>query len=93
MSTNSAGKYNVPDVKTGPLITGAALVGAGAVLVLAGVVVGGSHLFAATRRWIQEMEVPPSELAKIKWEQAKSAAAAGTTAWQNSVPASASSGS
>jgi hypothetical protein len=33
------------------------------------------------------MEVPPSELAKIKWEQAKTAAAAGTQAWQNGVQA------
>jgi hypothetical protein len=32
------------------------------------------------------MEVPPAELAKIKWAQAKTAAAAGTAAWQNGVP-------
>jgi hypothetical protein len=76
-----------PQVRTGPLITGGVLAGAGAMLVLAGLAVGGSHLFAATRRWIQEMEVPPSELARIKWAQAKSAAAAGTAAWQNGASA------
>ena len=76
-----------PQVRTGPLITGGVLAGAGALLVLAGLAVGGSHLFAATRRWIQEMEVPPSEQARIKWAQAKSAAAAGTAAWQNGTSA------
>ena len=42
---------------------------------------------SATRRWIGEMEVPPSELAKIKWTQARSAAAAGAAAWKNGVSA------
>jgi hypothetical protein len=45
------------------------------------------HMLSATRQWIQEMEVPPSELAKIKWTQARSAAAAGAAAWQNGVSA------
>jgi hypothetical protein len=33
------------------------------------------------------MEVPPSELARIKWVQARNAAAAGTQAWQSGVTA------
>jgi hypothetical protein len=65
------------------MITGGALVAAGGLIALAGLVIGGSHLLSATRRWIREMEVPPSELAKTKWSQAKSAAAAGTAAWHN----------
>jgi hypothetical protein len=69
------------------MITGGALVAAGGLIAMAGIVVGGAHLLAATRQWIREMEVPPSEQAKIKWSQAKSAAAAGTAAWQNGVPA------
>ena len=76
-----------PELRTGPIITGAALFGAGALIALAGLAVGGTHLFAATRRWIQQMEVPPSEQARIKWAQAKTAAAAGTAAWQNGAPA------
>ncbi len=76
-----------PQVRTGPLITGGALAGAGVLLVVAGLAVGGLHLFAATRRWIQEMDVPPSEQARIKWAQAKGAAAAGTAAWQNGASA------
>jgi hypothetical protein len=29
------------------------------------------------------MEVPPSEVARLKWAQAKAAAAAGAGAWRN----------
>jgi hypothetical protein len=38
---------------------------------------------SATRQWINEMEVPPSELARLKWTKARAAMAAGATAWQN----------
>lgn len=70
-------------LRSGPLITGAALAGAGAMLVVAGVTVGSAHLFSATRRWVRDMEVPPSALARQKWEQARAAASAGAAAWQN----------
>jgi hypothetical protein len=81
-----------PESESAPLITGAALLGAGALIALVGLAVGGGHLVAATRRWVKEMEVPPSELARQKWAQAKTAAAAaaaaGTSAWQNGSKAS-----
>ncbi len=76
-----------PQLRSGPLIIGAALVGAGVMLIVAGWAVSGVHVASATRRWIRDMEVPPSELAKVKWAQAKKAAAAGTQAWQNGVSA------
>src|SRR5260370_7407430 len=63
-----------PQLRSGPLITGAALFGAGALLALAGLAVGGSYLLSATRRWIREMEVAPSELAKLKWPQPRAPA-------------------
>jgi hypothetical protein len=87
MSANSERSVNLPEFRTGPLITGAALAAAGAMVALVGVAVGGSHLFAATRRWIQAMEVPPSEVARLKWVQARTAAAAGTAAWRNGMSA------
>jgi hypothetical protein len=59
------------------------LVGAGTFFIFTGLAIGGSHLLSATRRWVREMEVPPSELAKLKYAQARSAVAAGTAAWQN----------
>jgi hypothetical protein len=84
MNENQSG-WSTPEFRTGPLITSAVLVGAGTFIVLAGLAVGGSHLFAATRRWIAEMETPPSEVARLKWSQAKAAMAAGTSAWQNGL--------
>ena len=75
-----------PQFRAGPLITSAALVGAGTLIALAGLAVGGSHLMSATRRWVREMEVPPTELAKLKLAQAKAAAAGAATAWQNGRP-------
>lgn len=86
-SHNAQGSGNLPEFRSGPLITGAALVGAGTIVALVGLAVGGSHLLSATRRWIQAMEVPPSEVAKHKWVQARTAAVAGTSAWRNGVPA------
>jgi hypothetical protein len=83
MSTSIQTSSRGPQVKSGPLITGGALAAAGILIALAGFAIGGSHLLAATRRWIRDMEVPPSELAKIKLAQATSAAAAGAAAWQN----------
>jgi hypothetical protein len=80
-------RSSLPQVRSGPMITGAVLVAAGGLIVLAGLVVGGSHLLSATRRWIEEMEVPPSELAKQNWARAKAAALAGTAAWQNGTQA------
>ena len=55
--------------------------------VLAGLAVGGGHLLSATRQWVDEMEVPPSELARIKWAQAKAAMSAGAQAWQDGTQA------
>ena len=87
MSTSTQQSSSRPELRTGLLITSAALIGAGALIALAGLAVGGSHLFSATRRWVREMEVPPREQARIKWAQARTAAAAGAAAWQNGVPA------
>jgi hypothetical protein len=87
MSADSAESKNLPEFRTGPLITGAALAGAGVMVALVGLAVGGAHVFSATRRWIRAMEVPPSEVARLKWVQARTAAAAGTAAWRNGTPA------
>jgi hypothetical protein len=74
---------SLPQFQAAPLITSAVLVGAGTLIVLAGLAVGGSHLAMATRKWINEMETAPSELARIKWTQARAAMTAGAQAWQN----------
>jgi hypothetical protein len=81
-----------PRFRAAPLITSAVMVGGGTMVALAGLAVGGGYLLSTTRRWINEMGVPPSELARIKWTQARAAMSAGAQAWQNgsgSVPAQA----
>ena len=71
-----------PQLSSGPLITGGVLIGVGAVVALVGLAVAGSHVVAATRRWADELETPPGQIAKLKWEQAKSAAASGANTWR-----------
>jgi hypothetical protein len=80
---NDAKGSTGPQFRSAPLITSAVLVGVGTFVIFAGLAVGGSHLLSATRRWVREMEVPPSELAKMKYAQARAAVTAGTAAWQN----------
>ena len=75
--SNGENRRNGPQFSTAPLITSAAMVGAGTLIALAGLAIGGGHLLSATRQWINEMEVPPSELARLKWTQARTAMAAG----------------
>jgi hypothetical protein len=88
-----SGNSNGPQLRAAPLITSAAMIGAGTLVALAGVAIGGGHLVTATRRWINEMEVPPSELARLKWVQARAAYTAGASAWQNGSRASVTSAS
>jgi hypothetical protein len=83
---DSRGPGRGPQVRSGPMITGVALAGAGITLTVAGFAVGTTHLLAATRRWMRELEVPPSEMARLRWTQAKAAAVAGSNAWQQVQP-------
>jgi hypothetical protein len=82
MST-SDDSTNGTQFQAAPLIISAVLVGAGTLIAFAGLTVGATYVIAVTRRRIQEMEVPPSELARMKWTQAKAAVSAGASAWQN----------
>jgi hypothetical protein len=82
-ATNSQPAGSWPELQSGPLITGGILIGIGAVVALVGVGIAGAHVAAATRSWARDLEIPPSELAKLKWEQAKSTAAAGASHWRD----------
>jgi hypothetical protein len=64
------------------MITGAALIGAGGLITLIGMIISGTAVALACRRWVRDLEVPPSEVVKHTWNQTKAAAAAGTAAWQ-----------
>jgi hypothetical protein len=70
-------------LKTGPLLAGAVLIGIGSLLGLAGLAIAGAALGAAARRYVNNMEVPPSELAKQNLAKARAAASAGASAWRN----------
>jgi hypothetical protein len=74
---------NWPQVRSGPLMVGGILIGVGAVVAMVGAAVVGGHVAAATRAWINDLETPPDQLARLKWEQAKTAAAAGAATWRN----------
>ncbi len=65
-----------------PMIVGAALIGAGAIIGFTGVLVGASAMVSATRQWLRELDVPPTEVVKQKLSQTKAATTAGASAWQ-----------
>jgi hypothetical protein len=71
-----------PQVRSGPLAVGGILIGLGALVAMAGAAVAGTHVLAATRAWIKDLETPPDQLARLRWEQAKAAAAAGASTWR-----------
>ena len=81
--TDSQPAGNWPQVRSGPLVVGGILIGIGAVVAMAGVAVAGTHLAAATRAWIKDLETPPGQLARLKWEQARSAAVSGAATWRD----------
>jgi len=79
---NSESTGSWPEVESGPLITGGILIGIGAVVAFVGVAIAAAHVVAATRTWMRELETPPSQFAKLRWEQAKTALASGTSTWR-----------
>lgn len=74
--------YSSFDVNTTPIVVGAALVGAAMLMGITGILVGGTALASATRKWVRELDVPPGEVVKHKWHQTKAATTAGASAWQ-----------
>ena len=65
------------------LVGGGVLVALGGLLGFTGMALVTSALISATRRWMDHLERPPSEIARRRWEQAKAAASAGAAAWRN----------
>ena len=73
---------SLKDLHRGTLYAAAALVVAGSALVVVGVAVSGVAVLVAGRRWFRRADLPPHQLARLKWEQAKAAAGAGAGAWR-----------
>jgi hypothetical protein len=59
---NSQPARTRPELRSGPLIVGAVMVGAGATVALLGLAVAGFHVVSATRQWVQELEMPGGRL-------------------------------
>ncbi|WP_147201207.1 hypothetical protein [Pseudonocardia asaccharolytica] len=74
---------SLQDLNPGLLLGAALMLAVGGVLGLAGIALGGAAVIAASRRWYHRADLPPSQLAKLKWEQAKAAAGAGAGAWRD----------
>jgi hypothetical protein len=70
---------------------GGVLIGIGGLLGFAGMVLVSSAIVSAARQRVNQLEQPPSELAKRTWQQARAATTAGAKAWRTSPPATVSS--
>lgn len=75
------------DLDTRLVRAGAVLTAAGAVVAGVGMAIGAFAVFTAGRRMIRDMDVPPSQQAAVKWQQAKEASRAGMRAWQSAAEA------
>jgi hypothetical protein len=64
---NSKSSYPDVKLKAAPMMSGIVLVGTGAVICMAGMIVGGSAVCSATRRWFRAQAVQPPQPTKTKW--------------------------
>ena len=70
---------------------GGVLIGIGGLLGFTGMLLVSSAILSAARQRVNQLEQPPSELAKRTWQQARAATTAGAKAWRNGPPATVSS--
>ena len=73
-------------VDMGHIRAGGILMGVGGAFVLAGATVAGRALMAAFRQRVQQMDVPPSDLARQHWHAVKHATSAGVDVWLKEQP-------
>ena len=83
MNNGSSYQTGAFNVNSTPMIVSACLIGAGSIIGIAGMIVGGAAMMSAARQWFRELEVPPSEVVKQKFDQTKAATAAGASAWKH----------
>jgi len=70
------------------LVGGGVLVALGGLLGFTGMALVRAALLSATRQWVDQLERPPTEIARRRWEQTKAAASAGAAAWRDKPPGS-----
>ena len=66
---------------------GGVLIGIGGLLGFTGMLLVSSAIISAARQRVNQLEQPPREIAKLKWQQARAATTAGANAWRNGPPA------
>ena len=66
---------------------GGVLIGLGGLLGFTGMLLVSSAIISAARQRVNQLEQPPREIAKLKWQQARAATTAGANAWRNGPPA------
>jgi hypothetical protein len=74
---------SLQDLNRGTLIAAAALCAIGSLLGLSGVALAVGAVVGAGRRWYLRADLPPQQLARLKWEQAKAVAGASAGAWRS----------
>ena len=74
--------WSLQDINRATVLAAVLLMAIGALFGLAGIAVGSAAVMGACRRWYRRVDLPPNELARLKWEQAKAAAGAGAGAWR-----------
>ena len=70
---------------------GGVLIGIGGLLGFTGMLLVSSAIISAARQRVNQLEQPPSVIAKRTWQQARAATTAGAKAWRNGPPAKVSS--
>jgi len=74
-------EFNVEQIRAGAI-----MVGVGGVIAFAGASVVGLAIAAAFQRRVQQMDVPPTELARQHWSAVRHATATGVGVWRNEAP-------
>ena len=82
MKRDHSAPYTRFELNSAPMIVGAVLIGAGSLIGLSGLIVGGTAMLSATRQWLGELGVPPSEPAKGRLGQTKAGPLAGPSSSQ-----------
>jgi hypothetical protein len=79
--TSSSNEQRV-EINRALFMGGLVLVSAGAVLGMVGALATSAALVGAARSWMRQLDEPPSAMARRRWAQARSAAAAGAQGWR-----------
>jgi hypothetical protein len=81
--SDSEGTQTAVQLNKGLLLASALLIGGASVMGATGVLLAGAALISATRQWVQQLERPPADVARSKWQQVRAAGNAAASAWQN----------